>query len=158
MKRAVLSFVLLLGVGACFASDVIPVPRDQSGNPFVDASYGGMKFSTGAFFTSGTNGSITIPRGFSEIGLLGASISSGPGTTFIEFFSSYSWSPNTPVFLRVTNATNAVTTSDSGVDKWFPVPWRVEKSTENGVALIWRMTNGDNNQLHNRVTIGYVLK
>ena len=154
---------LFITVGLAKASDVIPFPVNQQGIASTDARYGGYKWSTAAFALN-QNSTITLPTGFSEVGIAGAIISSGPGTTFVEFFSSAGWSSSHQAFLRISNATSTITgNSTSGTMTFFPVPFRVERSSGNAgdviaPAVIWRVTNGDTNQLHNLVTVPYVLK
>lgn len=161
MKKILLSLWLLLGVAAQgLAFDVIPVPKTQSGNDFTDGRYGGVRFSTSNFFATNTNGSITLPVGAQELGVSSVFISSGPGSTYVLFFSSYSWSPSTPYFLQVSNSTSSGRgDSTGGTLHQFNLPYRVERSTS-GVtpALIYRVINGDDNQRHNSITIGYVVK
>jgi len=155
MKRLFLSLTLLLNAGLLMASGIVPVPKSQSGNDILVPQYGGYLASTAAFPLN-VNSTITIPHGYSEIGIGGIIFSSGPGTTFAEFFSSIGWSPSVQPFLRISNATGTLTNSVGGTEHFYPAPFRVEGSTN--TKVFWRVTNGDTSQLHNLITVPYVIK
>ena len=162
MKRLLLSFVLLLGVaGVSYGFDKIPVPETDDGTPFADGRYGGVRVATANFFATNTNGSITLPVGAQELAITSLSISSGPGETYVTFYSSYSWSASTPYFFRVTNGSStAFGDSTSGTMRNFELPFRVERSTAGAGSpqFIFRVVNADDNQRHSNITIGYVIK